>query len=387
MIDSPTWSPLSGYGDAVVGSVRHLPRLDEDLARLAVRAVQFTSMNVSIEVERQLVLRGHGALMAELNRDRYAGLTDALPDTRDWMRPYYEVVASLAPPSEFDVSQAWRLENLAALTFLMDLGSSTVGDLSHAFKRAPDEMQFLVSLYATSAGLDEGELAAEANSAIRDHDSAPDLRVEGLLYVPPADTSSITIRPDPLDASTLAQLMRILRLGVELPFALALRVLAVRAGKSTSDALLDMLADVPPWHRGRVSRLAAFLSGDLVLTTLALLAGTDPVVGVSAAGLAAKLLHDEEGDGRLQSAVDTATSAPDYSMRAAVLRELHPDLDEAGVDRIVALAVEEPAFWTCTDCGHAQGFQNLDCADCRTGTRPDLPEALRTRFAWYRHPL
>jgi NACHT domain len=387
VIEGPTWSPLSGFGDAIVGCVQWLPQLDDGLVRLALLAARHTTMGHTMAVDRLLVQRGHAATVAEANRKQFRRMAALLRDDPwDSMRPYYDLVAGAATPSALTLSQAWRLENLSALTNLLGLSDLGVGTLGQAFDRASAEMAFLVPLCARRAGLDVGTLAAEAKVAAAAHDRGADREVVGLLFVPPPPGVEVALRRTQFKGGTLSRLMKALCSGVELPFVLAVRVLLSAGDEAIAASVLNALGDVPPWHRSRATRLAVVLAVDQVGTTLALLSGSDAVARVAASGLIAELA-DQDPDERLRASLERVAASRDFSMRAALFEEITSETAEVDVEKLARLAQSEPDYWTCCDCGREQALSDLDCRACRTGTRPDLPERLRGRMPWYTHPI
>lgn len=384
VVDESSWSPLSGFGDGLVGCIQWLPEVDEELARFAWHAAQHTSMGQAIRIEWLLAQHGRRAVVAELNRERYAWMSKIRFDgSWDSMRRFYAVAADMAPPSVLTVSQAWRLETLADMTTLLGLAELGVGTLDEAFTRAKRDMEFLIPLCADRAGLDIGALAGEAELAMELHDRGAAYEVAGVLFVPPPPGKRVSLRRAPLENATQDRLIEILCGGAELPFILARRVLHSTGDEALAALLRGMLGEVPAWHRGGAVRLIVLLAANRPETTLALLAEDDAVVRVAAASLVGKLIKADPDHSRLRTVLNELAGSRDYSMRAALLEEVVPSFDQVDLEQLVGLAQGEPEYWTCCDCGRRQSLSDLDCRDCRTGTRPDLPEAVGKRFVWY----
>lgn len=384
----PSWSPLSGFGDALVGCIQWLPEIDEDVARIAWRAAQHTGFGHAVRVERLLVQRGHGAVMAETIREQIGAVaTRFAGNPWDAMRPYYELVAMAAPPRNLTLAQAWRLENLSNLSELLGLSGLGLDDLRQAFSRARADMEFLVPLYATRAGLNLGGLAAEARIAAEAHDRGSDGEIVHALFVPPPPGNEVSLASTPIEEDARVRLMEILRCGVELPFVLALRLLYSEAGRGVSEDVFGMLDEIPPWHRSRAARLAVLLAEDQADAVIRLVSDEDGVVRVAAAGMLAEMVVAGEDDARLQQALEEAVGAPDYATRAAIFAEFAGRSSDGEINRLVEFAQVDPKCWTCRDCGREQAVGDFDCRDCRTGSRPDLPAEVCRRFAWYVDPL
>lgn len=388
VIDSPSWSPLSGFGDALVECVHWLPHIDEDLARLAWRAAQRTSFRHAIRIERLLAQSGHGKVMAETNRKQFAALANLrFHNPWDEMRPYYEIVATAAPPSDLTLIQAWRLENLSDLTELMTLRELQIGDLQQAISRARADMEFLLPLCTARAGFNAEALAAEAKIAAEAHDRGLDREIVHLLFVPPQPGREVSLRPAAIADDLRERLIPILRCGVELPFVLALRLLFVAGTGGVSEQVLDMIDTIPPWHRRRAARLVVATASNPADAVIGLASHDDGIVRVSAAGMVAEMVVEGEDDGRLRQALEEIAASRDLAIRAAMFAESATQSSDAELERLLELAVDAPECWTCSDCGREQPLVDLDCGHCRTGTRPDLPDKVRRRFRWYTHPL
>lgn len=386
-LDGPTWVPLSGFDEALVGCLQSLPAIDSNLAKEVLRTAQHTSFGTSIKVEALLAQGGHNSMIEEMNQERMQSLGGLIGDDHlEPMRPYYELVATAVPPSKLTLSTAWRLETLSTLTALLHIPDVMTVVLEQAFSHASADMEFLIHEYTMRAGLDAKVLASEARIAAAAHDGGGARKTVHLLFVPQSPASPTTLQPTPIEGEVRDRLLKILQCGIELPFALAIDVLAKATDTDLSNAVLKQLEKVPPRHRNRAARLVVFRANNWEDAVLDLLTRDDGVVHVAAAGMLGEVHSDTNSNGLLQDAIAGAASSRDYAVRAALLNRLRPEVSDTERRRLVELSRTEPEYWTCCSCGDEQVLSNLDCADCPTGTRPDLPEPMREQLDWYNHP-
>jgi len=387
VMESPSWSPLSGFGDALVGCARWLPTLDAELARVCCEAAQRTSMRHARMVERLLSQAGHDAVVSEMWGERVDWMSNFHADD-PWrsMRTFYVAVAESAPQSELTLSEAWSMESLGELVALIGLAELAVGELAEALTHSRSEIEFLLPLYARWADLEARTLASQAAFAAEAHDRGADSEMVELLFVPIPPRTGLGIRPADIDVETRDRLIAILRGGVELPFKMAARLLGSAEDQELAVVLRDMLREVPTWHRGRAAFLAAVVSEDQTQTAVELLSHEDRLVKVAAAGLVARMIGEEAEDRDIRLSLESVAGAEDFSMRAAMFKVL-TDRNPEGVHELIGLASSPPAYWTCCDCGQRQVMTSVDCEECSTGTRMNLPKPVGDDLEWYVHPM
>lgn len=386
VVDFPSWTPLSGFGDAVVGCIRWLPTLDAELARNCWNAAaQHSSVGHLGRVERLLIRAGNGEVVARLKPDWIGQLANvALDDPWDWMRLFYGIVARAATPSQLTLSQAWKLEELAQLAALLGLGELGVRTLGDAFQVSAD-LEYLIPLCVSWADLDAGTLAAQAAIAAQVHDGGADSEVARVLLVPPAPGTEVRLRQGQIDAEIRDRLIAILLRGADWPFALAVWRLE-RAGDGGFAAAARLrLGEVPARHRRRAAHMVVVMAANQVETALELLTDDDGLVRVAAAGVVAQLIGDVPEEPRIRAALDGVAVTEDFSMRAAMFTVVVDD-DQVDVAHLVELATTPPRHWTCCDCGSKQALTDFDCRECSTGARPSLPEVLQGQLPWYQDP-
>lgn len=368
------------YSQAVVVAAKALVPEFPEYVSLVVDATEVIGSGMSWDLRQYLVDQGYWQAL-QAGRDKREGGGASIFDqvrSLDFWQGWLGVLPEVGARGDISRSQAWHLDEFAAVVAVMKISQSPSYAVPQASRDHAVNFARLTLATARCVGLDSGAIVSQAVelSSMSDSDIS-----ELLLRNPPSRDRIPLLKPECV-ADEAPTLIEIINNGSVWMQGRAARLLSAHAVTDARERRFDELEQ----------KVRSFAPRTQYLVADAILAGSDsaadarlsrfaqyelPTVRAAAAASAATRIV--AGDESLQTAeiADRLAIDPDAEVRSvligattmAVRREIrtHNTLSKRLVERVnnlIARVLSPALRWSCAVCGRTNAIESEACVAC-----------------------